>query len=186
MSKGRRTVDPVTGGLTDIRPIEGFQGYGASEDGRIWSAWGMGASGFQGIWKRVLRPGSNVAGYQIVALHKDGTQHTKTVHRLVWEAFNGPMPDDMEVNHINGVKADNQLANLEMVTSSENKTHALITGLRVVASKLTPADVQKIRERLSLGESQSSIGRDFGVSQSCVSNILHGVTWAKDFKRGVA
>src|SRR5690348_7614449 len=52
------------------------------------------------------------------------------VHRLVWEAVNGPIPDGLQVNHINGVKTDNRITNLELVTGSENTKHAYRLGLR--------------------------------------------------------
>ena len=45
------------------------------------------------------------------------------------QAFEGSSP--LEVNHKDGDKHNNQLSNLEYVTSSENKQHALKTGLTV-------------------------------------------------------
>lgn len=42
------------------------------------------------------------------------------VHRLVWESFNGKIPDGMQINHLNEVKDDNRLENLSLVTPKEN------------------------------------------------------------------
>ena len=169
--------------MSEIRPIPGFEGYGASDDGLIWSAWGMGKSGLTHQWIRPLRPGRQNSGYWIVALHRHGSQHTRTVHRLVWEAFHGPRPDGMEINHRNGDKADNSLANLELVTSSGNKAHARSIGLTPArtTSKLTPENVSEIRKALVAGESQSSVAARFGVRQPAISDIVTGKTW-----RGVA
>lgn len=42
------------------------------------------------------------------------------VHRLIWEAFNGPIPKGMQIDHINRVRTDNQLENLRLVTQTQN------------------------------------------------------------------
>ncbi|WP_034300676.1 HNH endonuclease signature motif containing protein [Bacillus cihuensis] len=50
-------------------------------------------------------------------------------HRLVVEAFIGPIPKGRVVNHINGRKLDNRDCNLEIVTYRQNTRHAIRTGL---------------------------------------------------------
>ena len=42
------------------------------------------------------------------------------VHRLVWEMHYGPIPEGMEIDHINGVRDDNAVENLRMATRAEN------------------------------------------------------------------
>ena len=42
------------------------------------------------------------------------------VHRLVWEIHNGPIPDGMEVDHINHIRHDNRIENLRVVTKQVN------------------------------------------------------------------
>lgn len=47
------------------------------------------------------------------------------VHRAVWEAFNGRIAEDFEINHKNLDRSDNRLGNLEVLTRIENIRHAI-------------------------------------------------------------
>ena len=42
-------------------------------------------------------------------------------HRLIWEGFNGPIPEGLEIDHVDRNRDNNNLANLRLVTPSENK-----------------------------------------------------------------
>lgn len=46
---------------------------------------------------------------------------TYRTHRVVWEMFNGPIPEGMEIDHINHNRFDNRIENLRCVTHSENQ-----------------------------------------------------------------
>ena len=71
-----------------------------------------------------------------VSLVKDGESVTKTVHihRLLAKVFlpnvSGLDFEKCQIDHINGIKTDNNLSNLEIVTPQENKIRAYRTGLR--------------------------------------------------------
>ena len=70
--------------------------------------------------------------YRIVTLFKNGGQSSFYYHRLVAAAFI-PNPEGKPcVNHLNGIKTDNQVSNLEWVTRSENDIHAFKSNLRKV------------------------------------------------------
>lgn len=58
-------------------------------------------------------------GYYAVCVNTD-RQHSYTAHRFVFECFNGPVPDDMQVDHIDGNKLNNAISNLRLVSASEN------------------------------------------------------------------
>lgn len=132
------------------------------------------------------------SGYVVAAIELPTGPSSVLIHRLVWTYFVGPIPDGLEVNHRNGVKTDNRLANLEVVTPRENKRHAredtkvtpplaVMRGEAAPAAKLTRAQVVEIRIRYSRGGvSQHALGREFGVSQASIFELLHGLTWGPE------
>lgn len=122
-------------------------------------------------------------GYLGVGLKYIGRK-TFTVHRLVMLAFIGECPAGHEVNHINGIKTDNRLSNLEYITHSQNMRHSVdvlnnrsARGEESGRAKLTNQDVQFIRDALSRGESRRALGRHYGVHHRTICNIEHGLTW---------
>lgn len=107
------------------------------------------------------------------------------VHRLVAMAFH-PNPNNLpQVNHIDGNKGNNHYLNLEWTDNSGNQRHAFATGLQSERKgeahnmhKLTDDDVRKIRQLLaSSRHTQFDIGKMFGVSNFCISDIKRGKTW---------
>ena len=74
-------------------------------------------------------------GYEEVRLFKEGKTSTKFIHKLLGQAFIPNEDNKLFINHKNGIKTDNQLANLEWVTHSENMIHAYRTGLLKKVSK---------------------------------------------------
>lgn len=69
-----------------------------------------------------LKPGKQSKGYFIVSIFGK----TKYVHRLVWEAFNGPT--DSQIDHrIEGNKTDNRLENLQVLTNRQNVSKHYLT-----------------------------------------------------------
>lgn len=67
---------------------------------------------------------------------KPDQHHMIPVHRVIWESVHGPICEGFEINHRNGIKDDNRIANLELVTHSENVKHAHRTGL--IANPVVP------------------------------------------------
>lgn len=93
-------------------PIKEHESYSVSTLGRVWSA-------KNGLLKTPL----NNCGYPTLNLCKNGIRFKWLVHRLMMVAFMPNPEKKKEVNHINGIRNDNRLENLEWVTSSENKIH---------------------------------------------------------------
>lgn len=59
-------------------------------------------------------------GYLRVLIYRNGKRVDKTVHRVVWEAFNGPLQEGMSIDHIDEDKTNNSIENLRIMTPSEN------------------------------------------------------------------
>ena len=74
---------------------------------------------------RLLKQNRKRNGYMTVDLAKNGKVKTTLVHRIVAEAFLPPVPGCEYVNHKDGVKTNNSASNLEWVTSSRNRQHAI-------------------------------------------------------------
>jgi hypothetical protein len=68
-------------------------------------------------------------GYDRVTLSVLGKKRTFGIHQLVAMAFISNPDNKATVNHINGIKTDNRVENLEWATNSENMAHAWATGL---------------------------------------------------------
>lgn len=73
---------------------------------------------------RKLRPVVLRSGYVSASLSRGSIVKQFRLHRLVWSAFRGSIPEGKEINHKNGDKTDNRLTNLEIATRSENMLHA--------------------------------------------------------------
>lgn len=100
------------------------------------------------------------------------------VHRLVYETFHGSIPRGFQINHINGVKTDNRLDNLELVTPSENLIHAHRTGLKPDPdadkngmSKLSNEQYYSLVSDIVAGMSNEDIGSKYNLHPRYVSLI---------------
>lgn len=102
------------------KDIEGYNdNYTVSENGDIYSK-----------KRNIIMKSALGQLYLLVSLRHEGRSFTKTVHRLVAEHFIPNPLNKPEVNHIDGNKLNNNVCNLEWVTSSENSLHAIKTGLQ--------------------------------------------------------
>lgn len=118
------------------RPVVGFEGqYEVSSLGRVksvarWSAH-VGA-GRRWIKEFIRKPTLGKRGY--LCLLFPGNRNLY-VHRLVGDAFLGPMPDGLQTRHLNGDHLDNRVENLRYGTASENREDQVRHGTHTVAAR---------------------------------------------------
>lgn len=125
----------------------------------------------------ILQGRPNKKGYWTVCLWRRGKKETIRIHRLVAFTFVGiPKPDE-EVNHIDGVRANNRVENLEWCTAEANKAHAFRLGRFTTSRKLTFDDVEKIKRMVLAGTPQRELAEEYGVTSVCISFLVRGLTY---------
>lgn len=167
----------------DIKGLEGR--YQVSNYGRIKSL------NFKRSGKEcILKIGKCTNGYPYFTARINGILKGYLVHRLVYETFLGPIPEGMEVNHINEDKTDNRLENLNLLSRTEN----VKWGTGVSRSAFTRRRTDKRRKQVlqydmeghlvgvypSVMEAQRTTGFGEGNIASCCRGIYkqaYGFIW---------
>jgi hypothetical protein len=129
----------------------------------------------------------DIYGYPVVNLNDLKTKRKLTlkIHRLVALTFL-PNPNNYpQINHINGIKTDNRIENLEWCTPQHNIRHSFDMklnnpprGEEHFNSKLTDAIILEIRRSYKEdGLFQREIAKKYGVSQSLIALVVKRKTW---------
>lgn len=148
--------------------VPGYENYSVSTFGRVKNKKGL-----------ILKLPISHRGYNRIVLYQNRKPKSFGVHRLVMFAFVGHSP--LAVNHINGIKTDNNLSNLEYCSHKENVAHAVKNSLYVHSerhgrNKLSAKDVLKI---FASKESLSVLAKKYKVSTTNIRMIKHAIIWKK-------
>lgn len=154
------------------KPIVRFESkYEVSDLGRIRNA----------ETKYVLKPFFNNCGYLIAQVAINRTKHVATVSSLVAEAFLGPRPPGMQIEHLNQDKTDNRLVNLTYMTQSQNikRSYANSDRPRRNGPRLSQQAHDLINQLWATGQySQVQIAKLLDVSSASVNRIVRGLSKA--------
>ncbi len=153
------------------KDIPGYEGkYQASNTGFIRNSKGL-----------ILKPMLTKLGYYRVELFNNKTRKKHHVHRLIWETFNGAIPTGLQINHINEIKTDNALSNLNLMTPKENINYG--TGIERGHKQLRKPVLQYdksgnfIKEWSSLVEAKNYYGQAVGDCVRGYCPTAFGFTW---------
>ena len=150
--------------------------YGADKDGTVYR--------LAGVRKpRPLKPQKHPNGYCFLSISVNSKMSRKSVHRLVAEAFHGPIPEGHDVCHANHIRHDNRAENLSFGTRSENCKQSAAAGnyghwrkgVKPASTKLADHQRTEILYRYAAGAFQSDIAAEYGITQALVSRVVR--TW---------
>lgn len=131
--------------------------------------------------KHILKPGLTSKGYYNVILCKNKLHKGISIHRLVALAFIPNPKNKKQVNHINGIKTDNRVENLEWTTCSENIIHSYKIGKQRMGwdKELINRNAKKHYKKVKaieinrVFESITNASKELEICSSSISNCLH-------------
>lgn len=175
--------------LTDNARLISFDDrYCVTKDGRIFSRVSRNHRNKDlrfGEWRPIkpaLTGQIRYSQYFTVAFYINGKNKRIKIHRLVLEAFIGPMPKDFVSRHLDGDPFNNHLSNLAYSTKKVNmmdkrKHGTMYCGERHHSAKLQREQVVLIRERLQSGIKIKKIASEFKTTIKSIYHIKHKTAW---------
>lgn len=156
-------------------PKQGYPNYLISNYGRIYSK----------LKNKIMTPHIQQKGYHRIPLPYMGKYTNHFVHRLVALAFIPNPKNYPQVNHIDCVKTNNHVSNLEWCTNQMNSDHAykngrvcsLPKGEKHHSAILKEKTVLKIREQFKQGYTRKMLAKKFKIKVHHVKDIIARRSW---------
>ena len=126
--------------------------------------------------EKLIKQKTKTNWYKEVCLNKWNINKMFYVHRLVLSTFIKNIKSKSQVNHINWIKNDNRVENLEWVTVSENQLHRYKTlwYKNKIAKKIDQYDLQW--NFIKTWGSMAEIWKNFFVTYHSISNVCRGLS----------
>ncbi len=154
------------------KPIYGYENYyEISESGIVRSIPRIIKlkKGTRKVLGKIIEPRLNNCGYLEIRISKYCIVKSTFIHVLLAEAFIPNPGQKKEVNHLNGIKTDNRLENLEWCTHKENMQHASKMGLLV---KMTRPVINNCTGQIF--DSSKDAAKVYDIKHNTLRNYLSG------------
>jgi len=157
---------------------EDWPGYWASTAGEVMTT--------KSRRSKILKPIRGKRNYLIISMWKNAKRSTKPIHRLIGETFIPNPKNKREINHKDGNKYNNEVSNLEWVTTQENVNHKINVlkrsgpfskGQNHCNAKFRDKDIPKIRRAVENKQTMRSMAKLYHVSTTTIARIIRRETW---------
>lgn len=107
------------------------------------------------------------------------------LHRIVYRVFMGKLDETLTINHKNGIKNDNSVQNLELVTQGVNNEHrfqVLKHKPSIRKDRLNFEIAEAIRADQKTGMTYKQLREKYGISKGHISGIINNKIWTQENK----